>query len=154
MQTHTSTRTLVFLQEEYGCYGTSLVSTTATVEEIRQWWSEGGFHPCSGEHSGHLTRELPGKLSKHGTVVWKKELDAQPGWSPVSWPKPGDVFHKAELKEGVLCYDSEEFEYGAHLLQSVFIHFHMGEDDFLCVGEEEIPHPHAEAWARIIFQEE
>ena len=71
-------KTIVFLQEEYGCYGTSLVTTTATIEEIKRWWAEGGFHPCSGKDSGHFTRSLPGtEVFSRASIVWKKDLVPQ-----------------------------------------------------------------------------
>lgn len=148
-------KTIVFLQEEYGCYGTSLVTTTATVEEIKRWWAEGGFHPCSGKDSGHFTRSLPGtEVFPRESIVWKKDLvPLENGWHPVTWPKPGDVYHFVDrVEKGVKYYDSEEYVYDGS--RSIFIHFHIGSDDVLCVGEEEIPHPHEEEWDRIMFGEE
>lgn len=139
------------MQEEYG-YRSHLVGTTATIAEIKQWWAEGGFHPCSGKGSGHFTRTLPGEEVFRREILWKDSLDLGPGWHPVAWPKPGDVFHLVNRVEGgVRYYDSWEFVYQP---SSVFIHFHMGEDDVLCVDGEEIPHPHAEEWSSVIFGEE
>lgn len=151
-----SVRTLLFLQEEYGCYGTLFVPTTATIQEIKQWWSEGGFHPFA-DGGGHFPRRpLPGtEVFSRESIVWKRDLvPLEKGWHPVTWPKPGDVFHFAEEADGGRTYDSKEFEFGNLKLPCAFIHFHMGGDDVLCVGEEEIPHPHAEEWDRAMFGEE
>jgi hypothetical protein len=151
MENHANPRTILFLQEEYG-YRSHLVGTTATIAEIKQWWAEGGFHPCSGKDSGHFTRDLPGEEIFRRAILWKEELNPEPGWRPVAWPQPGDVFHFVDrVERGVRYINPEELVYQPSF---VFIHFHMGEDDVLCIDGEEIPHPHANEWSSAIFGEE
>lgn len=123
---------VIFMVEEYG-YSAEVIATSATKEQILEWWEQGGKNRLvNGEWT---TCQLPGEILDRKPVCFLSEFGPHSTFYPVVDNEYLNEFPH-QVKEG-----------------EIVIHTHMGSDDWIWTGEEYLDHPQAEQFDDHIWGE-